>query len=95
MKNLMTIKELEKLGFEGDAENMSCEYYGSDVLDYYESDVDALDDIRQYENPVMELVVTIENGVVIGFSQAYGPSSCEIGVYEEDNLEGVIDWLRK
>ena len=100
MTNLiMTVKELKTYGFDIDAnswmdDTSSVMFTGDTVDSYFENDVDSLEEISGYKNKFLEIVATFENGIVTGFSYAYGPSE-DVGAHNNDDLNGVIEWLRR
>jgi len=91
-------EELREYGFYPDGvfdfDQLKAYFYGNDVESYFGHDLEVLENIKKYYNPVLELVANIDDGYVTSFSYAYGENIYELGLLEEDDLQGVIDWLR-
>jgi hypothetical protein len=101
MKNkIIKIEELKAFGFNCDTSVATIVFDNQDeILDYFSNDQEAIEEIERMQETsdvVLELIADIdENGIATQFSYGFGRNIGSILACNEDDLGGVIEWLRK
>ncbi len=95
----VTIEDLKKLNFDGDRENMVMTTIDrKEIESYFENDADALDEIENIENVALTIHAhaDYDTGFATGFAYGYGAyEGRDLDTPNEDDFEGVIEWLKR
>jgi len=99
-EKIIKVEELNDYGFDCGNEVGTVLITDIDkILDYFSADQDAIEEIESLQelgnDVVLEIVVDIdENGIATSFSYGFGKSPETVTACNEDDLMGVIEWLR-